>query len=118
MKTFKTTDGHEIVRLSRWIKLKQAYNVTERHALHYYAEDLGNGENALNYFVWDGHKWALNQFYRFGTMFTPEPPPAWHEGGKLQHMAGYNAEDYYNPIMIELSEDCEAVRVYREVRRP
>ena len=115
MKRFATTNGKEIVRLSRWIRIEYAYNVTERHSLHYYAEDTGDGGNALTFFRWNGRKWALCQFYRFGTMFTPDAPPMWYEKGKLQYIAGYDAENYYNPVMIELSEDCEYVRVYQEV---
>ena len=36
------------------------------------------------------------------------------ENGKLQYLSGYDSENYYNPIMIEFSEACEYVRVYKE----
>lgn len=116
MKTFTTTNGQQIKRVSRWIKVRQAYNITTRHNLHYYAEQLDENENVLDYFIYNGKKYAINQFFRFGTMFTPGTIPMFYENDKLYYISGYDSENYYNPIMIELSECCESVRVYEEVQ--
>ena len=114
-KVFITTDGKKIERVSRWIKIRQAYNVTEKHSLYYYAEKLEENENMLDYFIFNGRKYALNQFYRFGTMWTPSPPPMFYENDKLHYISGYDAENYYNPLLIEVEECGEAVRIYRDI---
>lgn len=115
MKTFTTTNGQKIQRVSRWIKINQAYNITERHSLFYYAEEIDDSENILDYFIHKGKKYAINQFYRFNTMITPATAPTFYENDKQTRIAGYDSENYYNPILIELSDDGEAVRVYMEV---
>jgi hypothetical protein len=107
MKTFKTTMGETITRTSRWINIKTAYDVTPRHALHYYADETGT----VDYFTYQGKKYALNQFIRFGGVWGGIPI-MWEENDKIHHLSGYDSENYYNPIMIEMSECCEAVRVY------
>lgn len=116
MKRFTTEQGTTIIRCSRWIKIRTDYNVTPRHQCYYYAEDLGNGENAVDYFMLYGHKIALRRFYRFGTMFNPSPSPKWYENDVLHHIAGYDSENYFDPMLIELDPLGEYVRVYREVR--
>lgn len=115
MKTFITTDGKQIKRISRWIKIKQAYNITERHNLYYYAEQIDENENVLDYFVFNGRKYALSQFYRFGTMFTPTPPLMFYENDKLQFISGYDSENYFNSLLIEISDCGEYVRIYEEL---
>ena len=113
-KIFTTTDGKQIERVSRWIKIRFGEIVTEKHSLYYYAEkeeDIAY----LDYFIFCGKKWAINQFYRFGTMFTPEPPPMWEENGKLQYISGYDTENYFNPLLIEIDDSGEYVRLYREL---
>lgn len=117
-KIITTTDGTRLERVSRWISIQTACNVTERHALHYYAADDGDGGNVLDFFTWAGRRWAIGQFYAFGTMFTPQPPPMWEEADGLHWVSGYDAENYHNPILIELDEYCERVRIYRKEARP
>ena len=114
-KLILTDSGKTLERVSRWIHREQRYNVTPRHGLHYYAEDIGDGENVLDYFRWNGRKWAVNQFFRYGTMFTLAAGETWEEPDGRHHIAGCDSENYYNPILIELSPDAERVRVYVEV---
>ena len=114
MREFTTTNGQKIQRVSRWIKINHACNITKRHSLFYYAEKDKDG-NTLDYFTYKGKKYALNQFFRFGTMWTPGAMPMFYENDKLQYISGYDSENYYNPILIEISDCCEAVRVYEEV---
>jgi len=115
MKTFTTTNGQKIQRVSRWIKVNTAYNITERHSLFYYAEQFDENENTLSYFIHKGTKYAINQFFRFGSAWVTGSTPIFYENDELHHLAGYDSENYYNPIFIELSDDGEAVRIYREV---
>ena len=115
MKTITTTNGQKLQRVSRWIKINQAYNITEKHSLFYYAEKIDDNETVLDYFIFQGKKYALNQFYRFGTAWTPGNIPMFYENDKLNFISGYDSENYYNPILIEVSDCCEAVRLYKEV---
>lgn len=110
MLTYTTTDGRQVRPLSRWITI-QCATVTARHSLAQYAEEDGT----LWFFRWQGRRYALGQFIRYGCPWGPPVPPMWEEADGLHHMAGLDAEDYRNPIQIELSECCEAVRVWQEV---
>ena len=122
MKELTTTDGKVIYRVSRWIKIQYAYNVSPRNSLYYYCTDEnGNqpGSNNfdpknytyLDFFRWNGRTWAINQFFRLDFPIT------WEENGKLQYIAGYDSENYYNPILIEIDDSGEYVRVYEEERK-
>ena len=113
-KVIKTTEGKEIKRLSRWIKIKQAYNITEKHSLYYYVEKIEENENVLDYFVFNGRKYALNQFLRFNTPWTVTSMQ-WYEKDKLHFMSGYDSENYYRPLLIEMDEYGEYIRVYEEL---
>lgn len=120
-KEIVTKDGRIIRRISRWIRIRHNYSPNKRNSLWYYVTD-GNGYregqekfNAdsglfLDYFVWNGRKWAIEQFLRMDF------PMMWRNSeGKLRWICGYDGENYYNPILIEMDEYCENVRVYEEV---
>lgn len=126
MREIVTKEGRTLRRLSRWIKVQQEYNITPKHSLYDYCTDESgyhptqskfNPENGtfLDYFRFQGRKWAIGQFIQFGGMMGGYPPMWEDEDGKLQYLSGYDSENYYNPIMIEFSEACEYVRVYQEV---
>ena len=124
MKKFLTKDGRTICRVSRWIKVRNAYDVTKRHSLIDYVTD-GAGHlygspdfdpsdgTFVDYFVWHGRKWALERFLRFGSMWCPQVI-LWEEGDKVHSMAGFDRDNYFNPIMIEMDDCGEYVRVYEE----
>lgn len=119
MKEFETLDGYKVYRLSRWIRI-QCLDVTERHPLWYYAdEDTQVGKRrTVDGFRWNGRWYALGQFMRFGSGFCPTPPPMFYdETGKLNYLGGYDSEEYFEPIMIEIDECGENVRVYKEGRK-
>ena len=126
MKEIVTKEGRTLLRLSRWIKVQQGYNITPRHSLYDYCTDengfypgqsMFNPENGtfLDFFRFNGRKYAINQFIIFGGCMGGYPPMWEDEDGKIHYLSGYDSEDYYNPIMIESSEYCEYVRVYQEV---
>lgn len=126
MKEIVTKEGRTLLRLSRWIKVQQGYNITPRHSLYDYCRDERgyqpgqsqfNPENGtfLDYFRFQGRKWAIGQFLLLGGMMGGYPIMWEDADGKLHYLSGYDLENYYNPIMIEFSEACEYVRVYQEV---
>lgn len=126
MKEIVTKEGRTLLRLSRWIKVQQGYNITPRHSLYDYCTDengfypgqsMFNPENGtfLDFFRFNGRKYAINQFIIFGGCMGGYPPMWEDEDRKIHYLSGYDSEDYYNPIMIESSEYCEYVRVYQEV---
>ena len=119
MKLILTKDGKTIKRMSRWIKIRQAYGVSKRNRLCYYATDENGYREGnsnfnpdsrlfLDYFVWNGRRWAIEQFYCL------DYPIMYEENGKLQYLSGYDSENYYNPILIEIDNNGEYVRVYEE----
>ena len=113
MKKITCNDGKEIIRISRWIKVNTEFDITPKHSLFYYADKLGEKENYIDYFRFDGKKYALNQFFRCGSMFL-NASYNWTEKDGLHFISGVDmGSDLYDPIMIELSECGEAVRVYK-----
>lgn len=119
MKLIKTNDGKMIQRVSCWIKIRQAYDITSRHSLHYYRMDENgyrDGQSAFNpsngtyldYFRFNGRKYAIEQFLRL------DHPIMFEENDKLQYLSGYDSENYYNPLLIEIDDSGEYVRCYYE----
>lgn len=120
MKTIITSDGKEIKRLSRWIRINHNYNVNKRNSLYYYATDENgyregqtnyNPKNGLylDYFRFGGRNYAIEQFLRIDYPIFFE-----NENGKTSYISGYDSENYYNPIMIEVDDCGEYVRVYSD----
>ena len=127
MAYFKTQNGHTLRRVSRWIAIRTNYNPSKRNRLAEYIRD-GNGYREgqsgydpstglyLDYFRWNGRTWAIDQFYRLGGVWTGGEPEMFVDtDGKLSIVDGYDSENYYDPILIELDEYGERVRVYEEV---
>ena len=110
-----TTDGHTIQGTGRWIPIRCAPSITPRHALWEYGDDNGDGSRSCYYFTHYGHRFALCQFIRYGGPWGPPVPLTWEEDDGLHHMAGVQADRWDAPLLIELSESCEAVRVWQEV---
>lgn len=115
-----TKDGNTIYRVSRWIKRQTNYNPSKRNSLWYYVTD-GNGYREgqtnfdpsiglyLDYFRWNGRTWAIEQFLRLDYPIMYE-----EKDGKLWYLSGYDSENYYNPILIEIDETGDYIRVYEE----
>ena len=125
MKKIVANDGHVLIRRSRWIKIRHNYNPSKRNGMWDYVRDgYGRGEGSrdfdpasglyLDYFRWNGANWAIERFNSmYGTMGAP-PIFFEDENGKTSYISGYDSENYYNPILIELDDCGEYVRVYEE----
>lgn len=111
-----TTDGITLQGTGRWIPVQYSPAITPRHALWDYSEDNGDGTGSVYYFNHYGHRFPLNGFISFGSIWGPPVPLMWEEADGLHHMAGYEANRWDCPLMIELSECCDYVRVWQEVR--
>ena len=127
MKQFRTVDGkNTITRLSRWIQIKQNYNVNKRNSLYEFSTD-GNGytpghskynpDNGtyLDYFCFNGRNYAIGQFIVLGSVWYGGAPYEFTDtDGKSTFI---HAVDYYgdlcNPLYIEFDEYGERVRVYK-----
>lgn len=111
-KCFELNNGRTIERASRWIRI-DGKEVTPRHSLYYYA-DKENGDGRpgyLSYFRYNGREYALSQFISRYSMFgfdqSAETYPAF--------ITGYDADgDLYTPLLCELDEYGERIRLYRE----
>lgn len=124
MKILERINGGQIVRVSRWIKVNELYDITPRHNLYDYATDENgyktgeekyNGENGnyCNYFVFRGKKYAIEQFIAMNGVWCMQD--GYVEKGEKCYLSGYDADgDIYYPIMIEWDEYCEHVRVYMD----
>lgn len=113
MKEFTTTDGRTLMRLSRWIHIRNNI-VSKKHTLACYGNQVEEDDTHvyLDWFQFNGKKYALGQFICMNGMWA-NPVMFEDETGKLNYLSGYDCEDYYNPIMIELSDGGEYVRVYQ-----
>ena len=123
-KEFETLDHHKLYRVSRWIKIHFSEKVSVRSPLWDYATDENgycpysdhfNPANGcyVDYFVFNGRKYALSQFLRLSQPWG-FPVIFKDEHGKMVSLAGYDLENYYRPIMIEVDDVGESVRVYVE----
>lgn len=111
-KIINTIDGKKIKRVSRWLKIRSTYGITARHSLYDFCDTYN--DNSIDYFIYKGKKYALGQFMRFGGCCT-SAYIQWYENGKLCFLSGYDCTNFYNPLLIEVSECGEAVRLYMEV---
>ena len=106
-----TTDGRKYKRASRWIKIEIRY-ITKKHVLFDYADtyDCDDGEGLLTCFRHGGRLYALGQFMRFTT-------PEFYEddNGKLQYLSGYDCTTWYKPLICEIDEGGEYIRLYQEL---
>ena len=119
-------DGKKIVRVSRWIKIRTAWDITPRHSLYDYSRDEygrhpyqdgfdpTNGTH-LDYFRFNGRKYALEEFLSCGSAWVSTTWQWEDENGKLQFISGVQQDNYFNPLLIEIDDGCEYVRVYEEV---
>lgn len=127
-KIYTDHDGNKIERISRWIKIRNL-PVTKRHRLWGYATD-GNGYHPysekfdpstgvfLDFFTFNGTQFALEQFLSTSSAWAGDWNPFYSENDVDDYviLSGFEAENYFTPLLIELDTICEAVRVYREVK--
>ena len=127
MKQFRTVDGkNTITRLSRWIQIKQNYNVNKRNSLYEFRTDENgykpgqskyNPANGtyLDYFRFNGRNYAIEQFIALGSVWCGGAPYEFIDrDGKSTFIHAVDfCGDLYNPLYIELDECGERVRVYK-----
>lgn len=110
MKTIKTSENRTYQRVSNWIDVKYDY-VTKRHSLSDYADfhDIDNWEKGLlTYFTFKGKKYALGQFMRLS-----HPEFFENEDGKQSFLCGYDCTNYYKPLMLEMTDCGDSVRLFQ-----
>jgi hypothetical protein len=79
--------------ISRWIRIR----FTQR--------------DGASYFIFRNRRYHLDEFMRLTY------PIMWEDAeGKLHHLSGYDAGDWYNPILLEMDDCGEYVRLWEEVR--
>lgn len=125
-KEYTTTEGKTLYRLSNWTRIQEAYNVTSRNEqLGYYRTDEnGYREGQANFdptngtfcrfFRFHGRKYAIDRFLLMCSPFGCAGSMAWNEKDGLHNIAAYDAENYFNPLLIEISDCGEYVRVFLE----
>ena len=127
MKQFRTVDGkNTVTRLSRWIQVKQNYNVNKRNSLYEFSTDENgykpgqSGYNPANgtyldYFRFNGRNYATEQFIGLGSVWCSGAPYQFIDtDGKSTFICAVDFYgDLYEPLYIELDECGERVRVYK-----
>lgn len=122
-KIFETSEKHysygvadsfnrKIKRVSRWIKVDCEY-VTKNHSLYDYADHYceEGGKAPVFLFRHNNRLYALSQFMKLSCpMFFTDID------GKNSFIFGYDCTDYYYPLLIEISENGEHIRLYEELR--
>lgn len=98
--------------VSRRINIHCDY-VAKRHSLAEYVDfsNSEDGKGLLNWFRFHGEKYAIGQFMRLTTPYFFKD-----ENGKTSYLCGYDCENYYNPLLIEITDSGEYVRLYREIK--
>ena len=112
LKTIKTSENRTYNKVSNWIDIKYQY-VTKRHGLSDYADFCGTDnekEGLLTYFTFKGKKYAMGQFMRLSY-----PEFFENEDGKQSFLCGYDCTCYYKPLMMELSDYGDSVRLFEVI---
>ena len=126
---FTTVDGKNHFTRSRWLTIKEAYNITKRHSLYDFATDEngykpyqeqynpGEYGNSLYYFIYQGRKYAVEQFVCIGSVVCPGVPYHFIDtDGKSTFITSVDFYgDLFHPLYAEFDEYCEKVRIYEEV---
>ena len=100
----------ELKKVSRWISVN-GMEVTKNHSLYCYGEDTENGKRYVYTFRYNGRLYALDQFLnRFGMLGFDKECKEYPK-----FIIGYDGENYFNPLLIEIDECGEKVRLWREV---
>lgn len=113
MTRFPTKDKTTLIRKSRWISIHCKY-VTRRHSLAEYADFAGSDDpeiGLLHYFMYQNKAYAIGQFMRLSYPIFFE-----NEEGKTSYISGYDCTQYYHPLLIEMDDCCERVRLFDEER--
>lgn len=115
-------NGTVLERLSDWLDIKTDCDIPTTHPLWDYATDDygrhpyekefdGSGTTYLDYFNFEDKEFAINQFLLRHSLVC---------GFDLEckrypsYIMGYNAEELYNPLLIEFDE-YDKCRLYREL---
>ena len=129
LNTFDVWNGIEsesrfpVERLSRWITVKHAYDITPRHSLYDFCTDENgyrpwqlefNPVNGtyLDYFEWKGEKYAIAQFICYGGMAEFGHFHGYIENGEKHYFAGYDSMTIFDSMLSETDKYLERVRVY------
>lgn len=124
---FTLENGKKLERVSRWISVKENYTPGKNNSLWDYVTDENgykpyqdgfNPENGLylDYFKFAGRTYAIEQFFGIGSIADMiGHSMGYIENGERHYLSGFDSEDYYNPLYIEIEDGGEHVRLYREV---
>lgn len=111
MKIIKCKDYTQFRRVSRWITIKDVFNIRKDNILYPFSTD-----NYVQYFIHKGKKYAINQFILLGSFWTDEKQHIFVENGKKCYISAVDCINYYNPYYLEVSKDGEKVRLYELIK--
>ena len=114
-----------IVRVSRWIKIKCNCNpnknnhlwdyVTDENGHHPYDDKFDGSRVYLDYFKYDGRTYAIEQFIAVGSVADGiGHHMGYIENGEKLYLSGYDSENYFSPLYVEVDSWGEKVRLYKD----
>ena len=86
--------------------------MTKRHSLSDYADFYGTDDEnigRLSYFKYKNKLYAIGQFMKISA-----PEFFENEDGKQSFLCGYDCTNYYKPLMCELSDSADYIRLFEE----
>lgn len=111
--SYGVADGYNrfIRRVSRWVRIDNIC-ITKRSRFWDIADGYTtyNGVRTIDVFRYKDRLYPLNQFLRLS-----HPYSFTDTDGEKSYISGYDSSNYYNPLLIEICESGERVRLYQEL---
>lgn len=126
MKKFTNQDGRTFYRVSRWIEVKTAYDITPRNAMFDYSMDSygrkpydaefdSTDGTYCDYFRFRGRNYATERFYLLCSMWINAPETLVSTDGEKVFLSAVDMDgNMFNPLYVEFDKCCEHVRVYEQ----
>lgn len=116
MKEIICKDGTRFIRVSRWIRRKTDYNITEKHGLYCYADNCCDDTKCVDYIVHKGYRIACGAMYAIGSIYVYGEPYEFIENKEKHFISAVDMDgDIYYPYYIEYDEWGDKFRLYKKV---
>lgn len=102
------------------MKTYNQYFCTDRQGYTERYDRVGNWQKVKYSFsgrpfvTYRNKRYYLDTFYRIGSAWcSGEPFDIQDHAGRKATLHGYEMEEYYKPLFLQLSDDCECARLFR-----
>ena len=113
-KIITCTDGTQFKRVSRWLTIRNEYNIAPGHELYEVGYDDGD-ERCIDYVNFKGYCISTQSMYALGSMWISERPHKFIENKEEHFISAVDMDgDLYDPYYIEMDKYGEKVRLYKK----